>query len=404
MDNLSDKLGATQLVGVVGGGAYDSTPKSEAIGEGNGASFSGRIVKKVEESDFQEFPSIFKYSEYAKKIICEGLDLDKVTFAATEKINGVNFSFYTRGGEVRTSTRKGFIPSDRDFNESEKYIGFYRDNVKRLYDNACEKNLCQLGELLIVTGEYYGPSVKLGIPSGYPVNGFSVFSIRCHGKFLDYDQYRGLAKQADIPCVPEVIRGNYFSVIDIKPNDTKSCLFGAAVSPPVVEGVVIQTTESTFLPFVKNEPEHLVILKNKSKEYSEEERQTRKKGSKKLKIRAEAQMQKGQPPYSQELSGALISKLVDSRVNSLMSKGMIDMSVNIDESFCENVRGEIIKDVIDELIKDPAEQNLAFELEGVQKNEYKNDVLMTMMRRKAKQKLSDSIITKIFSPGRDEDQ
>ena len=391
----------------VGVSANLSVPREQDLSPVDAGTQGARKVTQVLDSDFIEFPSIFKFSFNAIKAIRSKLD-SKTVFVVTEKLNGACFSFYTKGDEVRRASRTNFISDEKDFNDSSKHIGHYADKVKHLYRNACEKGVCQSGELMIVTGEYYGPAVELGITLPYPSNDFSAFSITVGDRALGFDAYRELAGFAKIPVVPEVLRGHLNDVLAVDPNTLTSALSGASKNPMPVEGVVIQTVDHLKMKFAPNDPEHPVLLKKKASQFSESEKQTRAKGKKAAQSRAKAGLKKGEQAYSQELSQVLLSKLADeqactsglpARISGLLSKGIVDKYQERSEEFYDAVRAAAIEDAVGELKGDPEHQGLSDELHTILDSEetYRREQLYKMLNRKmGRKRIPDTRIEEIL--------
>lgn len=112
---------------------------------------------------------------------------------------------------------------------------------------------------IIIYGEIYGPTVQ---PYGYGTTGFGYvcFDISVDGKYLDYDDLRGMCRAYNIPMAPEVWRGP-FSLEKIKELSGGPSLL-APNAPHQREGVVVRPIAERTNPKVGR-----VILKYISDEF-----------------------------------------------------------------------------------------------------------------------------------------
>ncbi len=193
--------------------------------------------------------------EYGFKFDVEDIRKHKNCFeegeevVATEKIHGscfiagfipeLNIAFLSSKGHFANGIEIDF--ESEEMKQNLWVQAFEKYNLK----NVCEELSKKFGDIVYVFGEAFGnQDMKYGLSGGSA--DFRAFGIRVGKKWLDFDEYRGILAEFNIPVVPELYRGPYsFDKIKEVASGSET-LTGKEVH--LREGVVVYPIKERFHP------------------------------------------------------------------------------------------------------------------------------------------------------------
>ena len=185
-------------------------------------------------------------------IIQQGLSDGK--WQVTEKIHGCNFSMWRNREEFKFAKRSSF--TDGDFYNCQEVVDKYKLNMHRLWQTIRNNG----GFEVTVFGELYGPGIQTGVYYSDEKD-FAAFDIMVDGELLSPVATYNMCIAHRIPHVPVI---GYFEFQEaLKHSPEFNSILGNK-EDNISEGVVIKPMSPKFF---KNGGR--VILKNKSKKFSE---------------------------------------------------------------------------------------------------------------------------------------
>lgn len=215
--------------------------------------------------------------------------LQKLTWVATEKIHGANFSLSFDGDQLRCAKRKAYLEDDQDF------FGFetVRDAIEAKIPKLFETLRISLPELVSITiyGELFGgayphPEVPqipgvTAIQTGVyysPGVQFSAFDLAFETpdgrNYLSFDQAMNLFDQFDIFHVEKLFEGSFKDAMAFPErfSSTIPALLDLPALPEqnLAEGLVLRPLQSVWIETEKGRIRPL--LKRKISEFAEDER------------------------------------------------------------------------------------------------------------------------------------
>lgn len=187
-----------------------------------------------------------------------------ISWVATEKIHGTNFSFITNGADIKCARRNAILTKYDEFFNYQYILEQYKTKVFSLYSEMNSRNLIK-GEMIIIYGELFGgiyphPDVsrqnlrpiQFGVYYS-PKYEFMAFDLFDGEDFLDFDVSQELAMIAKIPFTKPLIRGTYEEVAKYNSsfNSTIHSLLGYPEIPKteqtqgnLAEGIVIKPVKN----------------------------------------------------------------------------------------------------------------------------------------------------------------
>lgn len=253
--------------------------------------------------------------KFIDQIILQGLG--DLTYIATEKAHGANFSYHYDGETFRVAKRSGFC--DENFynckelieRDKQKVIDLYH-HIKKLHVSDM-KHLCVDGE--IVGGKYQGqekdfPNAKrVQKEVEYcPSNHFIGFDVRVDNNYIDMGSTISLLDRFNIARVPIIKVGSLEDCLAVS-NEFDSVIPEKLGYPNIenniCEGVVIEPLYS---------PQYLsngsrVIIKSKNAKFREQ-------GGKKVKVRNVLNLS----PEQHALGENLTAYFTEQRISNVLSK------------------------------------------------------------------------------------
>ncbi|CAG8448897.1 hypothetical protein C2G38_128065 [Gigaspora rosea] len=190
--------------------------------------------------------------------------LNSCEWVATEKIDGVNFSFHTNGQEIKCARRNGFLEPNEKFNDYQSILEKYKSKILSFYKLMQSKNLIK-GEMIVIYGELFGGGKKYSTKKE-----FMIFDIFDGLDLIDFDIMEELLNEsADLPYLKPLIRDNYQNIINYDPKfiTTIPNLLGYPPSSHkiIAEGIVIKPIKN-----IRTSKGDRVIIKIKPPEFDEQ--------------------------------------------------------------------------------------------------------------------------------------
>ncbi|KAF0478683.1 RNA ligase [Gigaspora margarita] len=188
--------------------------------------------------------------------------LNSCEWIATEKIDGVNFSFHTNGHEIKCARRNDFLEPNEKFNDYQSILEKYKTKVLSFYKLMQSKNLIK-GEMIVIYGELFGGK-KTGVYYS-PKKDFMIFDVFDGLDLIDFDIMEELLNEIDLQ---PLIRDNYQNIIKYNPKFITTIPNLLGCSPPsyenIAEGIVIKPVKN-----IRTSRGDRVIIKIKPPEFEE---------------------------------------------------------------------------------------------------------------------------------------
>lgn len=259
-------------------------------------------------TNFIEYPSIENsYREKQIEIIREH-GYDKVEWVATEKVHGANFSLWPINGQVTPAKRSGF--ADGSFYGCQAIVEGLAPNVLKLNKVVC--------------GEIFGNGVQKGV--NYGPKRFAAFDIMEGESYVNYDIFVELCSTHNIERCVELARGSFDDLLAL--NEDFITRMSTVETADKAEGFVMKPVN--YLVYGNGER---VILKKKSTKFKEQ--------SEGPIIKAPVELTDQQ----KEVFERATRYINNERIMSAVSKLGKEEKFNI-------IQGEILKDILNEMLKD----------------------------------------------------
>jgi Rnl2 family RNA ligase len=216
-------------------------------------------------STFPKYPEIVRLDKRP-----EILSVRQVV--ATEKIHGTNFRVHFPEGmasvaEVRFGGRNEDFGSGEQSFYGGRPVKFFKDDAALLGRMAETFARHGFGGVTVF-GEAFGTSIQKGVRYAAPGEvSFRAFDIMVGENFVTYDLFVDLCHEMQLPCVPEVWRGepslaNFDALLE-KPS-TEGHKNGIVDESNLAEGVVIRSN-----PLLRDVFGQWLIIKHKSEKFAE---------------------------------------------------------------------------------------------------------------------------------------
>lgn len=157
----------------------------------------------------RKHPYIFKYTDIQHLNNFRKAISPNEVVIATEKIHGTNSIVVLAPVDGNPKIDRELLISSKKFRRKIGENSIYEQpillfpQIEEMLNSLYDHNIIHL------YGEIYGNSIQKGFPYNSQSIGYVAFDISIDGKFLDYDEFKKITDQFNIPTAPEIYRGPF---------------------------------------------------------------------------------------------------------------------------------------------------------------------------------------------------